>query len=72
MLMHPAKPPDLDDVERRLTLLCLGLGHLLERAGEPEPEELGALLMVAREAQRDVRVLLNGGAELDKANGEEG
>lgn len=68
MLMHPAKPPDLDNVERRLTLLCMGLGHLLERAGDPEPEELGALLMVAREAQRDVRILLNGGPELENAN----
>jgi hypothetical protein len=72
MLMHPAQRPDLDDVERQLTLLSLGLRALTNAdEGQPEPEELGALWLLALEARNTVRVLLTPGPELEKKNGEE-
>ncbi|HEV8661779.1 MAG TPA: hypothetical protein VGT06_01360 [Candidatus Methylomirabilis sp.] len=70
MLMHPAKPPDLDDVERQLTLLALGLRALTNAdEGQPEPEELGALWLLALEARNTVRLLLTPGQDIEKPNG---
>jgi hypothetical protein len=73
MLMQPARPPDLDDVERKLTLLALGLRALTNsEEAQPEPEELGALWLLSLEARDTVRVLLKADPDLEKRNGEEG